>query len=152
MLTELCRTLNHYWKIADYTGNYALTDGVLTLPSEAAPVVGQSLYIRGLLNDAVCSVVSVGDGTATITSDTALASDTIKYVALLAIPPAMKAISEEIADWQLKNGASAYVSESFGGWSGTKAQGANGVQTWQEHFQQRLLPYKRLIVDIKAVY
>lgn len=67
----------------------------------------------------------------------------------LAIPKAVVDIAEEVEAWQKKNGdavASPFTSESFGGYSYTKAtDSATGAQaTWETVFRSRLNPYRQL--------
>lgn len=70
----------------------------------------------------------------------------------LAIPPDFIALAEEIDLWITKNasGSSAnspYITESFGGYSYTKATNADGqIVTWKDVFSQRLNRYRRLRV------
>ena len=67
----------------------------------------------------------------------------------LAIPKALVKLSEEIEEWQTKNGetvASPFTSESFGGYSYTKATDSNtgAVATWETVFRTQLNPYRKL--------
>ena len=67
----------------------------------------------------------------------------------LAIPKAVVELSAEIEAWQAKNGdavASPYQSESFGGYSYTKATDSvtGAVATWETVFRSRLNPYRKI--------
>lgn len=67
----------------------------------------------------------------------------------LAIPKAVAELAETIEEWEAKNGeatASPYQSESFGGYSYTKAtDSATGAPaTWQTVFRNQLNPYRKL--------
>lgn len=67
----------------------------------------------------------------------------------LAIPKAVVELSAKIEEWQTKNGdavASPFTSESFGGYSYTKATDATtGAQaTWETVFRSQLNPYRKL--------
>lgn len=67
----------------------------------------------------------------------------------LAIPKAVEELTVEIGEWQEKNGeavASPFSSESFGGYSYTKAtDAATGAQaTWETVFRSQLNPYRKL--------
>ncbi len=67
----------------------------------------------------------------------------------LAIPKAVIAIADEIAAWQEKNGAATqgpYASESFGGYSYTKATDAatGGAMTWESAFRSRLSRWRKI--------
>ena len=66
----------------------------------------------------------------------------------LAIPKAVVELSEKIEEWQNKNGdavASPYSSESFGGYSYTKATDSTSgaVATWETVFRSDLNPYRQ---------
>ena len=66
----------------------------------------------------------------------------------LAIPKAVVELSAKIEEWQAKNGdavASPFSSESFGGYSYTKAtDSATGAQaTWETVFRSELNPYRQ---------
>lgn len=67
----------------------------------------------------------------------------------LAIPKAVVELSEKIEEWQSKNGdavASPYSSESFGGYSYTKATDAvsGATATWETVFRTQLNPYRQI--------
>lgn len=67
----------------------------------------------------------------------------------LAIPKAVVELSTTIEEWQTKNGetlASPYTSESFGGYSYTKATDAvtGAVATWETVFRSQLNPYRKM--------
>ena len=67
----------------------------------------------------------------------------------LAIPKTVVELAAEIEEWQEKNGealASPYTSESFGGYSYTKATDSKtgSVATWETVFLSRLNPYRKL--------
>ena len=67
----------------------------------------------------------------------------------LAIPKAVIDLSEKIEEWQTKNGetvASPFTSESFGGYSYTKATDSvtGAVATWETVFRSQLNPWRKL--------
>ena len=66
----------------------------------------------------------------------------------LAIPKEVIELSAEIEEWQKKNSnasTSPYQSESFGGYSYTKATDENGEAiTWQKAFKSELNPWKKV--------
>ena len=67
----------------------------------------------------------------------------------LAVPKAVVNLAEKIAEWQTKNGdavASPYSSESFGGYSYTKATDSvtGAPATWETVFRSQLNPYRKL--------
>ena len=71
-------------------------------------------------------------------------------VVFLVVPKAVSSIAEEIADWNDRNAeilATPYQSESFGGYSYTKANGGTdgtNAEAWQLQFGARLKPYRKL--------
>ena len=67
----------------------------------------------------------------------------------LAIPKAVVEMAAKIEEWQTKNGeavASPYSSESFGGYSYTKATDSvtGAVATWETVFRSQLNPYRQI--------
>ena len=66
----------------------------------------------------------------------------------LAIPKAVVDLATEIEEWQKKNGEAAqspYASESFGGYSFSKAtdSATGGPVTWNAAFRSRLNPWRK---------
>ena len=67
----------------------------------------------------------------------------------LAVPQAVASLADEIDAWETKNGAAAvgpYQSESFGGYSYTKATDTHtgGAVTWQSAFRSCLNAWRKL--------
>ena len=67
----------------------------------------------------------------------------------LAVPQAVASLADEIDAWETKNGAAAvgpYQSESFGGYSYTKATDTHtgSAVTWQSAFRSRLNAWRKL--------
>ena len=64
----------------------------------------------------------------------------------MAVPPAVIALSSEIEEWVKNNPDTAYVSESFGGYSRTLGTSANtGVPIgWREVFRGRLNAWRKV--------
>lgn len=63
----------------------------------------------------------------------------------LAVPKKIELLVEEITKWSEKNQPGAYTSESFGGYSYTRATNAKGVAVgWQDVFAAQLAPYRKL--------
>ena len=66
----------------------------------------------------------------------------------LAIPKSVKELAVEIAAYTEKNPVTDKVSESFGGYSYSRASGTTGAPTgWQGAFASRLAPYRRISDD-----
>ena len=67
----------------------------------------------------------------------------------LAIPRTVVDLADEISNWQAKNGeasTSPYQSESFGGYSYSKATDAEtgGAVTWQSAFKKQLSVWRKI--------
>jgi hypothetical protein len=140
ILTAVCRECRNYFVKEIYHGNFDISDGKITL--YPAPLVGQYIRISGsVLNDGVYEVT---DGL--ITLDGARDESFSGSVAFLAIPSDFIALAGEIEAFQMAQnvGACAVTSESFGGYSYTKATAANGAAvSWREVFASRLNAYRR---------
>lgn len=70
---------------------------------------------------------------------------------LMAVPADFLALVDDIKEWQTKNGGadsvamSPFASESFGGYSYSKASGgSSSVPTWQSVYASRLNKYRRI--------
>ena len=66
------------------------------------------------------------------------------------VPPAFVALAEEIGNWQRQNAdavSSPYQSESFGGYSYSKATGADGGGlSWTDQFSGKLKNWRKVNV------
>ena len=145
MLTELCAELKNYFlrdRNADiHYGEYEISGGSIDLPFL---LDGQYFRIVGsVLNDGVYKypVLELTDETFT------------GAVWAMAVPPSVVALAADIEAWNVKNAealASPYTSESFGGYSYTKATaggvGTSGAFTWRDQFASRLNKWRRLSV------
>lgn len=144
MLTELCAELKNYFlrdREADiHYGEYTISGGSIALPFL---LDGQYFRIVGsVLNDGVYQYPAVGLADETFTG----------AVWAMAVPPTVIALAADIEAWNAKNAetlASPYTSESFDGYSYTKASGASssgGAYSWRDQFASRLAKYRRLSV------
>jgi hypothetical protein len=122
-----------------HEGIYAIKNGNLDLPFLQN---GQYYRICGsIFND---GLHKYGDEADKLTDETFSGT-----VWALAIPKAVVEMAANIEEWQNKNGeaaASPFASESFGGYSYTKAtDAATGAQaTWETVFRAQLNPYRKL--------
>ena len=145
MLTELCAELKNYFlrdRNADiHYGEYTISGGSIDLPFL---LDGQYFRIVGsVLNDGVYQYPAFG-----------LADEEFSgAVWAMAVPPSVIALAADIEAWNTANAdalASPYTSESFGGYSYTKASGesfnGSGAYTWRDQFASRLAKYRRLSV------
>lgn len=145
ILTELCAELNNYFlthKDSDiHPGKYSIVNGELILPDDMV-ANGQHIRIVGSrLNDGVYQYPVTG-----------LSDEEFNgAIWVMSIPPSFIALAEEIEGWidtvGIKMASGPYTSESFAGYSYSKAVGRNGgAYTWQDQFATRLNPYRRLPV------
>ena len=120
-----------------HEGIYTIENGTLELPFLQN---GQYYRICGSVFNDGLHMYGVGD----------LKNETFSgTVWALAIPKAVVELSAKIEEWQNKNGdavASPFSSESFGGYSYTKAtDSATGAQvTWKTVFRSELNPYRQV--------
>ena len=120
-----------------HSGTFTIKDGGITLPFLAD---GQYFSICGsVFNDGLhqYNVLDLTDETFTGT------------IWALAIPQPIIDLANEIQKWQEKNAdalSSPYSSESFGGYSYSKATDAEtgGAVTWQSAFKQQLSAWRKI--------
>ena len=120
-----------------HEGTYTIEDGGMALPFLAN---GQYFRICGsVFNDGLHQYPA-----------TDLKAETFEgTVWALAVPQAVIELAAEIEAWQKKNGdasVSPYQSESFGGYSYSKAtdSATGGAVTWQSAFRSRLNAWRKL--------
>lgn len=132
MLETVLMYLNNWFVVGRYDDIYTIEDRKLTLPFLAN---GQYFRIVGsLFNDGVYQYP------AELTDETFDGS-----VWALAIPKALLSTVEEITAWTAKNGENgSYTSESFGGYSYSKATNSKGLAVgWRDVFSSQLAPWKK---------
>lgn len=132
MLETVLMYLNSWFVVSRYDDTYTIEDGGITLPFL---VDGQYFRIVGsLFNDGVYQYP------AELTDETFDGS-----VWAMAIPKALLSTVKEITAWQAKNGDSGpYTSESFGGYSYSKATNSKGMAVgWRDVFAAQLSPWKK---------
>ncbi len=140
-MLEQVLTHIHNWFQADIRhGTYTIQDGGITLPFLRN---GQYFRIVGsLFND---GLHQYGPSMELLQDETFDGA-----VWALAVPKAVVELAGEITAWQEKykdTVESPYTSESFGGYSYSKASGAGdstGSGGWQAAFRARLNPYRKL--------
>ena len=134
MLESVLHYLHNWFLVAVYDDLYTIKDGSIELPFLQS---GQYFRIVGsVLNDGVYSYPAENLKDEEFTGS----------IWALAVPPAVLSLVEEITTWQAKNGAYVpYTSESFGGYSYTKATNSSGVAVgWQDVFKAQLSPWRKL--------
>ena len=139
MLEQVLMHLKNWFLVPGgiHEGTYTIEDGGITLPFLAN---GQYFRIVGsVFNDGLHQYPA---------SD--LKAETFEgTVWALAVPQAVIELAAEIEAWQKKNGeasVSPYQSESFGGYSYSKAtdSATGGALTWQSAFRSRLSAWRKL--------
>ena len=148
MLEQLLKYLKNWFKVRNdvngiYNGTYTIEGGGIELP-----FLQKNQYFR-----IIGSVFN--DGLHQYGDDMGLTDETFDgTVWALAVPKAVIDIAREIEAWQAQYGdavASPYTSESFGGYSYTKASGGSvdsvGVSGWQDAFKGRLNQWRKIRED-----
>ena len=144
MLGEVLRTLNNWFEVPGkrLTGRFAVEGSALSLP-DGWLLEGQYFLVSGsILND------GLHQWPAELKDE-----EFFGEVKALAVPQAVIDLAARIEEWQTKYGKAAespYQSESFGGYSYTKASG-NGSQsgsqgrlTWRDAFRSELNRWRKL--------
>jgi hypothetical protein len=145
MLNEICGHLHNFFDARDgeyidrTAGTFTISSGVIS-PLSSSLIAGQYIRIVGsLLNDGIYLLPS----NFTVSS---LVDETFTGAIFgLAIPRDLVTLDTEITAYVAANPATGYVSESFGGWSGTKATGANGAPlSWKSVYAARLNRWRKM--------
>ena len=135
MLEAVLRYLNNWFMLYQYNDTYTIADGQLTLPF----LVDEQYFriVGSLFNDGIYQYSDALE----LTDETFDGS-----VWALAIPKDVLAVANDIAAWTEKNGdGGPYTSESFGGYSCSKATNSKGVAVgWRDVFAAQLAPWKKL--------
>lgn len=137
MLEQVLRHLNNWFLVEIHEGTFTVENGSIALPFL---LTNQYFRIVGsVFNDGLHQYPAVD-----LTDETFTGS-----VWALAVPKAVIDLSVEIEAWQEKNGdasVSPYQSESFGGYSYSKAtdSASGGAVTWQTAFRSRLNAWRKI--------
>lgn len=136
MLEEMLTHLHNWFPARNgkHAGVFVIASG--TLSPDVGLVSGQYYRIRGsVFNDGLHRV----DGGEALTDE-----EFDGEVWALAIPKSVQELAEEIAAWRESNPETDKTSESFGGYSYSRAQSASGgVGGWQAAFASRLNAWRR---------
>ncbi len=143
MLSEICKELNNWFDKERLFGTFTISDGALL---DVPLIDGQYFRIVGsVLNDGVYQYKSGS-------IITPLKNETFDgAVWLMAVPSDVLKLDADISAWVEKYSDaenSPYQSESFGGYSYSKASGSNGENgaTWQSVFRARLNNWRKVRV------
>lgn len=156
MLEQLLHYLKNWFRVRNsvdgkYPGTYTVDGCSIVLPflqngqyfRIMGSVFNDGLYIYG-------DKIRDGDG-----NDAELTDETFGgTVWALSVPKAVISLAKEISDWQVKYGdavSSPYSSESFGGYSYTKAAGGSSDgesgSGWESAFRSRLNQWRKITED-----
>lgn len=148
MLNEICGHLHNFFDRRDdgeyidrTAGTFTILNGLIS-PLSSSLIAGQYIRIVGsLLNDGIYLLPS----NFTISS---LVNETFTgaiFGLAISSDRDFMSIVSEITAYVAANPATGFVSESFGGWSGTRATGANGaVLPWQIVYEKRLNRWRKM--------
>ena len=139
MLEQILKHLNNWFLVDIYEGEFSVENGSITLP-----FLQNGQYFRmigSVFNDGL-HLYPARD----LTDETFTGT-----VWALAVPKAVLDLASDIERWQEKNGEavlSPFTSESFGGYSYTKASagnaGTSAVTGWQDAFRNRLNDWRKI--------
>ncbi len=138
MLEQILKHLNNWFLVDIHEGEFSVENGSIALP-----FLQNGQYFR------ICGSV-FNDGLYQYRPDLKLTDETFDgTVWALAVPQAVIDLAAEIEAWETKNGDASigpYQSESFGGYSYTKATDAQtgGAVTWQSAFRSRLNHWRKI--------
>lgn len=135
-LTNLCAELRNYFETKKRFGTFTISGGSIS-PSDFLQD-GQYFRIVGsVFNDGVYRYPAHD-----------LVDETFKgAVWAMAVPPAVVELLHKIQEFETAaaNSPTAYISESFGGYSYTKATDANGLPVgWKTVFKNELHKWRKL--------
>jgi hypothetical protein len=144
MLNELCQEVKNYFDKAmpKFFGEITI-EGKHITNADVLEKIKPGQYFR-----IVGSIFN--DGVYCFNEQLELEDETFDgAIWLMAIPKDFLALAKEIEDWEAEYGSklnSPFTSESFGGYSYSKASGKNGggAVTWQDAFASRLNLYRRI--------
>ena len=151
-LTELCTYLNNWF---DRGQNHIFGDISDIVIVDGAIV--NDAFVNSIQENQYYRIIGsvFNDGVHKYTADDTLTDETFNgAIWLMAVPQAVIDIAGDIAEWQNKYEAidsenmSPYQSESFKGYSYSKATGSSqngaGNNTWQGVFGAKLASYKKM--------
>lgn len=137
MLEQVLGELHNWFVREVVEGDFTISGGQLLLPDGPALLDGQYLRVVGsVLNDGLHQW-PVSD----------LADEEFHgEVWALAVPKEVQDLALLIDDWDQKNAPGPYVSESFGGYSYTRATNASTGQaaTWRDVFRTQLNRWRKV--------
>lgn len=118
-----------------YSGYFRIENGtIINLPAD----INDGLYIAIRGSD-------LNDGAYQMPYNALIDEEFCGCVYVIRNNTAFMRIVDEITEWVQKNTPSAYASESFGGYSYTRASTSSGAAaSWKQAFAERLKPWKKV--------
>lgn len=146
-LADLCAEIRNHFEKSKYFGKFSIQDGVIDLSDieyDGSIQDGQYFRIVGsVFNDGVYQYPAAG-----------LIDESFDgAVWPMAVPPAVLSLLDDINAWLsdpkvVEAMSRPYQSESFGGYSYTKASGSGSASgsalTWQSQFSSRLNRWRKI--------
>ena len=144
MLNQICAELKNYFSYDEdkKIGDFQIVDGIIT-PSISIQNGQYYRIVGSVFNDGIHKYGDIED---------VLVNEPKFHGAvwLMRVPQDLIELADEIKDWQDKNAdalLSPYQSESFGGYSYSKATSegvGNGSYSWKDAFASRLNRYRKI--------
>ena len=143
-LTDFCDVTRNWFETEKHFGTFIINNGDIT---DVADFVQYGQYYRivgSAFNDGVYQYPATGALSETFTG----------AIWVMAVPPAVITLVKKIQEWETKYGASEaanspFQSESFGGYSYTKANnstatGSDTTVSWQKQFKNQLKRWRKI--------
>lgn len=148
VLARVMAECRNHFPVACAAGRVCLEGGVLRLP-EPLPAC-RYVYLEGGLQAGLWEAQSAPDGL-TLTRDGQAIEDEAfcGRVFCLRPPRDFLALAEEAEAYSEKAPPGPFVSESFGGYSYTRASGNGRPLAWQDTLALRLNAYRRMFDDLE---
>lgn len=135
MLEEVLASIHNWFECAYLAGELSVVDGELTLPHGFLQNGQYYRIVGSVFNDGLHCYPASDLKDEVFTGE----------VWALAVPKALVDLAAEIGEWCNANPDSAYTSESFGGYSYTKAAASDGTPMgWRDVFRRRLDRWRKL--------
>lgn len=138
MLSEICREIRNWFDINRIYGTFIIKDGELQIDEGLLQKRQYFRIVGSVFNDGVYQY-----------PDTSMTDETFEgAIWVMAIPEEFLQLANEIDAWCRDNSEllkSPYASESYGGYSYSRATSASGrPANWQDTFASRLNRWKKL--------
>ncbi len=143
MLTDLCQELRNWFERKKYFGTFTIENGAISVPEDSLQDGQYFRVVGSVFNDGVHQY-----GEDELTDEVFTGA-----IWAMAVPPSVIDLSERISEWVNQYGdlvSSPYQSESFGGYSYTKASSGQGNAnlgsnpTWQSTFASELNKWRKI--------